>query len=254
MKRSGEKIACLTAYDASFAGALDAANVDVVLVGDSLGMVVQGKATTLPVTIEQMLYHTQCVAAGLSHALLMVDMPFMSYATTATALDNAALLMKEGGAHILKLEGGAAQVDTVKKLTDCGIPVCAHLGLQPQSVHVMGGYKVQGRDAETADTLLNDALVLQQAGASAVVLECIPADLAKHVTETLDIPTIGIGAGRDCDGQVLVLYDVLGITRGKLPTFSKNFLSDATTIDAALQCYVDDVKNQVFPSDTQSFS
>ncbi len=254
MRRTGEKFACLTAYDASFARLIDDAGVEVILVGDSLGMVVQGRETTLPVTVEDILYHSRCVARGSRRALLMVDMPFMSYATPEQALRNAARLMQEGGAHMVKLEGGAVQADIVRQLTERGIPVCAHLGLQPQSVHKLGGYRVQGRDASAAQVMRDDARALQAAGADILLLECVPATLAVEITLASEIPVIGIGAGPDCDAQVLVLYDMLGITLGKRPKFSKNFMQDNPTPQAAIAAYVHAVKNGIFPAPEHTFS
>ena len=253
MKQAHEKIACLTAYDASFAAQAEAAGVEVLLIGDSLGMVVQGQRSTLPVTLDDMIYHGRAVARGSDKALLVIDMPFMSYATPALALESAARLMREGEAHMVKLEGGAVQVETVRALTGHGIPVCAHLGLLPQSVHQLGGYRVQGRDAAGAETIHHDALELQAAGAGMLVLECVPVPLARRISAELGIPVIGIGAGVDCDGQVLVLYDMLGITPGKRPSFSRDFLADNPGIGAALRAYVQAVKDKSFPSGTESF-
>ncbi|GMQ83556.1 MAG: 3-methyl-2-oxobutanoate hydroxymethyltransferase [Gammaproteobacteria bacterium] len=254
LKEHGEKISCVTSYDASFTSLLEDAGVEVVLVGDSLGMVFQGHDSTLPVTMEDMIYHSSCVARTGRSALRMVDMPFMSYSRVDQALDNAARMMREGGAHMVKLEGGERVSGIVRALTTQGIPVCGHLGLTPQSVHQLGGYRVQGREAESAQRLRDDALLLQEAGASALVLECIPTELARQVSESLLIPTIGIGAGLDCDGQVLVLYDLLGITPGKRPGFSRNFLEDAADIPAALRAYVEAVKAGSFPAQQHSFS
>ncbi len=254
MKQAKEKIACLTAYDASFALLLETAGVDVVLVGDSLGMVIQGCDTTLPVSVEDMLYHTQCVAKGLENALLITDMPFLSFTSEEQAVLNAGLFMKQGGAHMVKLEGGVDQVDTVAALNKNGIPVCAHLGLQPQYVHKIGGYRVQGRDAEAADKMLVDALTLQQAGADLMLLECVPEILARKITEALDIPVIGIGAGAGCDGQILVLYDILDISLGIRPKFSKNFMTSASSIEQAIQQYVSAVKKAEFPAEEHVFS
>ena len=248
MKRDGEKIACLTAYDASFARVLETAGVDVVLVGDSLGMVVQGGETTLPVTVEDMLYHTQCVAAGLDNMLLITDMPFLSYTSQEEAVLNAGAFMKEGGAQMVKLEGGADQAETVAALNRNGIPVCAHLGLQPQYVHKIGGYRVQGRERSDAEKMLADALLLQEAGADLMLLECVPEILAREITAALDIPVIGIGAGAACDGQILVLYDILDISMGLRPKFSRNFMSSAGSIDKAVSDYVSAVKQGEFPA------
>jgi len=253
MKAEAEKIVCLTAYDVSFAKLLDEAGVDVVLVGDSLGMVMQGLDNTLPVTMDDMVYHSHCVANGLSRALLMVDMPFMSHITPEIALQNAGRLMKESGAQIVKLEGGSEQREVVNALTSNGIPVCAHLGLQPQRVHKLGGYRVQGRENDVAERMLEEASVLEQAGADALLLECVPAALAKKITEAVSIPVIGIGAGVDVDGQVLVLQDVLGITPGKAPKFSHNFMQGAESIQSAISHYVDAVRSKQFPKQEHIF-
>jgi 3-methyl-2-oxobutanoate hydroxymethyltransferase len=253
MKSEAKKIVCLTAYDVSFAKLLDDAGVDVVLVGDSLGMVMQGLDNTLPVTMDDMVYHSRCVANGLTHSLLMVDMPFMSHITPEIALQNAGRLMKESGAQIVKLEGGSEQREVVSALTSNGIPVCAHLGLQPQRVHKLGGYRVQGREAEVAERMLEEATVLQNAGADALLLECVPADLATKITEAVSIPVIGIGAGIDVDGQVLVLQDILGITPGRAPKFSKNFMQGADSIQAAISHYVEAVKTKSFPQQEHIF-
>jgi len=253
MTAAQEKIAVLTAYDASFSHALEAAGIDVILVGDSLGMVVQGQESTVPVSVEDMIYHTANVVRGSEKAFVVADMPFMSYAHAEQAIRNAARLMAEGGAQMIKLEGGAIIADTVKQLSARGIPVCAHLGLLPQSVHRLGGYIVQGREVEAADTLIADAIQLQQAGADMLVLECVPAELAARITKELTIPVIGIGAGKDCDGQVLVLYDMLGLTPGRRPRFSHNFLADTGAIQAAIAKYVQDVKAGVFPGLEQQF-
>lgn len=254
MKQAQDKIACLTAYDASFAQILEKTGVDVVLVGDSLGMVIQGEETTLPVSVEDMLYHTQCVAKGLSNALLVTDMPFLSFTSEQEAVLNAGLFMKQGGAHMVKLEGGIDQIDTVAALNKNGIPVCAHLGLQPQYVHKIGGYRVQGRESDAADKMLNDALALQNAGADLMLLECVPQALASKITEALHIPVIGIGAGVDCDGQILVLYDILDISLGFRPKFSKNFMASANSIEHAILQYVAAVKASEFPATEHSFS
>ena len=253
MKRDGEKIACLTAYDASFATLVDQAGVDVVLVGDSLGMVIQGRSTTVPVTLDHMVYHTQAVARGCRRALLMVDLPFMSYTTPKQAMSSAARLMQEGGAQMLKLEGDARQVDTVRKLAEHGVPVCAHLGLQPQLINKLGGYKVQGRERHQADAMLRDAAALEEAGADLLLLECVPATLAAEIAANLAIPVIGIGAGAECDGQILVLYDILGITSGRPPRFVKNFLAD-DGLSGAIARYIKAVKDGAFPTDEHAFS
>lgn len=254
MKQAKEKIACLTAYDASFAHLIDNAGVDVVLVGDSLGMVIQGEETTLPVTVEDMIYHTRCVSSGLSRALLITDMPFLSFTSVEQTVLNAGLIMKQGGAHMVKLEGGVDQAETVSALNRNGIPVCAHLGLQPQYVHKIGGYLVQGKGARAAEKMLEDAMVLQQAGADLILLECVPGTLANEITQALDIPVIGIGAGADCDGQILVLYDVLDISMGIRPKFSRNFMLDADSIEDAIAQYVSAVKRGEFPAAEHLFS
>ncbi len=253
MKAEHNKIAMLTAYDASFSYVLEQAGVDVILVGDSLGMVIQGQESTLPVTVDDIIYHCQNVVRGSDKVFVIADMPFMSYANEDQAIANAARLMAEGGAQMVKLEGGAVMASTIEQLTARGIPVCAHLGLLPQSVHRVGGYRVQGRDVESADKLLADALALQDAGADMVVLECVPAKLAAKVTDSLTIPVIGIGAGSDCDGQVLVLYDMLGLTPGKRPRFSYDFLSDTGGIQSAITKYVSDVKSGQFPTIEQQY-
>jgi len=253
MKKKGEKITCLTAYDSSFATLLDDAGIEVLLVGDSLGMVIQGQNTTLPVSLDEMIYHTRCVARGTRRALLMADMPFMADADPLQALLNAGRLMKEGGAHMVKLEGGAMQLDTVRRLAAHGIPVCAHLGLLPQSVHKLGGYKVQGRDAGTARQILDDALALQESGVDMLLLECVPAALGAEISRSMRIPVIGIGAGPDCDAQVLVLYDMLGITSGGRPKFAHNFANASGDIAGAVQSYVEAVKSGSFPAEQHCF-
>jgi len=254
MKQNSEKIAVLTSYDASFTALLEDVGIDVILVGDSLGMVVQGQESTLPVDVEEMVYHTKCVHRGRKESLLIADMPFMSYSSAEQALETAGRLMKDGGAHMVKLEGGATQLDTVGQLTANGIPVCAHLGLLPQSVHQIGGYRVQGRDDTSAAIIREDAIALEKAGAQMLVLECVPTQLAAEISQSLTIPVIGIGAGPDCDGQVLVLYDMLGITPHLAPKFSKNFLQEANSIPEAISTYVSMVRDGSFPSEAQSFS
>ncbi|WP_430009653.1 3-methyl-2-oxobutanoate hydroxymethyltransferase [Methylophaga lonarensis] len=253
MKAAQEKIAVLTAYDASFSHLLEQSGVDVILVGDSLGMVIQGQESTLPVSVNDMIYHTANVVRGSEKVFVVADMPFMSYANIDLALLNAARLMAEGGAHMVKLEGGKTVLPAVRELTARGIPVCGHLGLLPQSVHRVGGYHVQGRESQVAQQITEDALDLQSAGADMLVLECVPASLAKSITEQLRIPVIGIGAGKDCDGQVLVLYDMLGITPGKRPRFSHDFLAEAGHIPAAVSLYVQSVKNGQFPGPEQQY-
>lgn len=253
MKQDGEKISSLTAYDAVFARVLDEVGIDVVLVGDSLGMVVQGLENTIPVTMDHMIYHSQMVKRGLKRSLLMVDMPFMSYASLEDAMHNATRLLKEAGAEIVKLEWGAAQLESVKQLTRCGIPVCAHLGLKPQSVHKLGGYRVQGRDAATAKAILEDAELLEEAGADVLLLECVPMGLAEKVSKNVSIPVIGIGAGPDCDGQVLVLQDILDIAPGKRSRFTHNFIAEAGSIKAAVKAFHDAVKTGQFPKLEHAF-
>ena len=253
LKTRGEKIVVLTAYDASFAAQCDVAGIDVVLVGDSLGMVVQGCSSTLPVTLDEMIYHTAAVARGLGSALLVADLPFMTYRDADTALRSSARLVAEGGAAMVKLEGAGYVLDAIQALDRHDIPVCAHLGLTPQSVHKFGGYRVQGKTKSAAEHLLADAHAVQDAGADALVLECVPADLAGRITAELKIPTIGIGAGVDCDGQVLVLYDMLGITPGRRPRFSKDFLSGHDSIAAALKAYAHAVRAGQFPAAEHSF-
>jgi 3-methyl-2-oxobutanoate hydroxymethyltransferase len=248
----GERIAMLTAYDATFAQLCDAAGVDCVLIGDSLGMVIQGNDTTLPVTMEQVEYHTRCVAAGVTRSLILADMPFGTYqASRELAYANAARLLA-AGAQMVKMEGGAWLADTLSFLVERGIPVCAHLGLTPQSVYQLGGYKVQGRGDEAAAELADDARLLQQAGASMLVLELVPAGLAAEVTASLSIPTIGIGAGAACSGQVLVLHDMLGISAGKR-RFVRDFTAGGVGIGAALSAYVEAVRNGSFPGAEHSF-
>jgi 3-methyl-2-oxobutanoate hydroxymethyltransferase len=254
MKRRGEKITCLTAYDYSFASLLDTAGIDMIMVGDSLGMVMQGHDSTLPVSVADMVYHARCVARGTKRALIIVDMPFMSYQQSpAHAFASAGRLMQKGGAQVVKLEGGEPMAGTVRFLVERGVPVCAHLGLTPQSVHQLGGYRVQGREAIAAEKIRHDAKVLQEAGASLLVLEAVPSELAKTITSDLEIPTIGIGAGSDCDGQVLVLQDMLGIYPRPSPKFSKNFMQGAASVEAAVKSYIAAVKSGAFPGPEHSF-
>ncbi len=254
MKQNHEKIACLTAYDASFATLLDMAGVEVQLVGDSLGMVIQGQESTLPVSIEEMIYHTRLVTRGSKRSLVIADLPFMSYVNPEKALETAGRMMKEGGAHMVKLEGGLHMTDVVKRLTEQSIPVCGHLGLLPQSVHKLGGYRVQGKTEKQAKSIYDSAIALETAGVDLLVLECVPIALAKKISQALTIPTIGIGAGVHCDGQVLVLYDMLGITPGKRPKFAHDFVGDGHTIPAALEAFVKAVKSSDFPTEHHSFS
>jgi 3-methyl-2-oxobutanoate hydroxymethyltransferase len=251
MKQAGEKISCLTAYDASFSALIDQAGVDMMLIGDSLGMVIQGENSTLPVTVEHIIYHSRCVTQARQRALVIADLPFLSYATVASAIENTLKIMQLGGAQMVKLEG--LRCDIIQRLIDYGVPVCGHLGLLPQSIHRLGGYKVCGRQQAEADKMLADALALEQAGVSLLILECVPAALAKTISTTLKIPVIGIGAGVDCDGQVLVLYDMLGISVGKRPRFSKNFMPQAESIAEAIQLYHQAVKKGEFPTLEHSY-
>lgn len=254
MKRDGEKITSLTAYDYSFASLLDRVGIDIVLVGDSVGMVVQGHDTTLPVTLDDMIYHSRCVARGLARALLIVDMPFGTYQEgPGQAMRSCARVMREGLAPVVKIEGGAPIMETVRFLTERAVPVCGHLGLTPQSVHQFGGFRVQAREEAAARRLHDDALSLQQAGASVIVLEAVPATLAGEVSRSLEIPTIGIGAGVECDGQVLVLQDMLGIYPRPSPKFSKNFMERADSIEAAVRAYDQAVRSGAFPGPEHSF-
>lgn len=255
MKAQGRRIVMLTAYDASFAWQLDAAGIDVALVGDSLGMVVQGHRSTLPVTLEHMVYHTAAVARGLSGSLLMADLPFMADRDTAHVLEAGARLVGEAGAAMLKLEGAAPHVlEGIAALTARAMPVCAHLGLTPQSVHKFGGFRIQGREQTAADRVLADALAVQAAGAALLVLEGVPSMLGERVTSALSIPVIGIGAGPHCDGQVLVLHDMLGITPGKRPKFSKDFLAGRDSIAAAIAAYAQEVRSGAFPAAEHCFT
>jgi 3-methyl-2-oxobutanoate hydroxymethyltransferase len=253
MRAAGEKIACITAYDASFAALVDAAGVDVVLVGDSLGMVIQGHDTTVPVTMDQMVYHSKAVAHGLQRAFLVTDLPFMSYASRETALANSVRLMQEGGARMVKLESGGSQFEIVEFIARHDIAVCAHLGLKPQSVHKTGGFRVQGRDGDAAQRMLDDARRLVSAGADMLLLECIPADLGRQITEAVPVPVIGIGAGPDTDGQILVLYDILDITSGRKPRFVRNFMAGQGGVQAAVGAYVEAVKNRGYPAPEHCF-
>lgn len=254
MKEAGEPIACLTAYDASYASLVDAAGADLVLVGDSLGMVIQGHDTTVPVTVADIVYHTRAVARGLRRAFLVADMPFMSYANPDQALSNAVRMMQEGGAMMIKLEGGEGQIEIVEHLARHDIPVCSHLGLKPQSVHKIGGFKVQGRDADTAKAMLKSAGRLQDAGSDIVLLECVPNEVAESITAALHVPVIGIGAGPHVDGQILVLYDILDITQGRTPRFVRNFQQDHTSPLAAVEAYVAAVKDRSYPAPEHCFS
>jgi 3-methyl-2-oxobutanoate hydroxymethyltransferase len=254
MKLDGEAIACLTAYDASFAQLVDQAGTDLVLVGDSLGMVIQGHDTTVPVTVENIIYHTRVVSRGLQRAFLVADMPFMSYSSKAQALENAVRMMQEGGAMMVKLEGGSSQISIVEHLAEHDIPVCAHIGLKPQSVHKIGGFKVQGRDDSEARKMVEDAIGLESAGADIVLLECVPSELGKAVRDAVGVPVIGIGAGPDVDGQILVLYDILGITQGRLPRFVENYMDGAESNFDACVRFVRAVKDREYPAPKHCFS
>ena len=254
MKAEREPIACLTAYDASFARLVDAAGVDLVLVGDSLGMVIQGHDTTVPVTVEDIIYHSRQVARALTHAFLVADMPFMSYSEPEQALDNAVRLMQEGSAMMVKLEGGEGQCRIVEHLARHDIPVCAHIGLRPQSVHKIGGFKVHGREPSQAEQMAATATRLEEAGADLVLVECVPNELGRAVAKQCRVPVIGIGAGPDVDGQILVLYDMLGITQGPLPRFVRNFITGAADPLAACEAYVQAVKSREYPAPEHCFS
>jgi 3-methyl-2-oxobutanoate hydroxymethyltransferase len=251
-KEQGQKITCLTAYDASMAKILDQSGVDAILIGDSLGMVIQGGENTRSVSINDMIYHTSIVSDSCSNALVIADMPFASYDSSDDALKNAKLLI-DAGARMVKIEGGSEHSDVIKTLISNNINICGHLGLQPQLVIKSDDYRVQGRDESSAQKILNNALLLESLGVSVLVLECIPSDLAKTISEKLTIPTIGIGAGVHCDGQVLVSYDMLGITTGKQPRFVRNFLSNQISISDAVESFVAEVKEGTFPSQSESY-
>lgn len=253
MKDNGEKISTITAYDASFAQLFDQAGIHAILIGDSLGMVLQGHDSTLPVSIDDMIYHTQCVARGVDTTLVLSDMPFMSYATKEQAFSNAAKLM-QAGATMVKMEGGSWLCDTISGLVARGIPVCGHLGLTPQSVNIFGGFKVQGREDDKAQAMIEEAKQLEAAGIQLLVLECVPASLAKAITEALTIPTIGIGAGKDTDGQILVMYDALGISFNYMPKFSRNFIKDTGDIQKAIELYISEVNAGNFPGPEHTFN
>jgi len=247
LRAAGEKITMLTCYDASFASLMDRCGVEILLIGDSLGMVCNGLNSTLPVTVAELAYHTASVARGSKSAMILSDLPFGAYGTPETAYANAVILM-QAGAHMIKIEGGAWLAETVRFLTERGIPICAHIGLTPQFVHQLGGYKVQGKSTESAAELKNDALVLQNAGAAIVLMEAMPSQLGKEVTDMLSIPTIGIGAGPDCSGQVLVMHDMLGVFPGRKARFVRNFMEGAASIDDAVTGYVKAVKDGSFPA------
>ena len=251
-KENSQKITCLTAYDASMAKLIDTAGVDIVLIGDSLGMVIKGAENTRSVSMKDMIYHTEIVAKACKQALVIADMPFHSYENSKTALANAKELINNG-ANMVKIEGGSENIGVIKALVSDGITVCGHLGLQPQLVVDSSGYKVQGRDEDSAQTILDNAKLLDSLGVSILVLECVPSDLAKSITNTIKIPTIGIGAGKECDGQVLVSYDMLGISLGKQPRFVRNFLNTENTITAAVKAFVSEVKKGNFPAQSESY-
>ena len=253
MRAEDEKITMLTAYDSTMSALLNRCGVETILIGDSLGNVIQGHSSTTPVTVEQVAYHTECVARANSHAFIIADLPFASYGDPVQALDSAAELMR-AGADMVKLEGGDWQIDIIQYLVERSVPVCAHLGLLPQSVHLLGGYKVQGKSKDAASLMLEQAIACEQAGAQMIVLEAIPSSLGKLITESLSIPTIGIGAGGDCSGQVLVLQDMLGISPGKPPKFVKNFLDGHVSIEAAVKAYVREVKSGKFPGPEHGFA
>ncbi|MFK8067826.1 MAG: 3-methyl-2-oxobutanoate hydroxymethyltransferase [Gammaproteobacteria bacterium] len=252
MKKEGEKIAVLTSYDATFSVLLDDAGIDVQLVGDSLGMVIHGQDSTVSVTLEDMIYHSSIVSQTNKRSLIIADMPFMSYATPEQAMTNAARLMSEGGAEVIKMEGGAWLEETITLLSSRGIPVCAHLGLLPQSVHKLGGYRVQGRDKASAKQILKDAKTLEKAGAEMMVIELVTRELAAEISQAVSIPVIGIGAGADCDGQVLVLHDMLGVG-GRYMKMCKNFMANSDSIQDAIKNYVDEVKAGTFPAEEHGF-
>ncbi|WP_022941688.1 3-methyl-2-oxobutanoate hydroxymethyltransferase [Psychromonas hadalis] len=252
MKIDNQKITCITAYDASFAAIFDQAGIQVLLVGDSLGMVLQGHDSTLPVTVDDIKYHTTCVASTAKNSLIIADLPFMSYNTAEQTFENAAILMR-AGANMVKLEGGEWLSESVQGLIERGIPVCGHLGLTPQSVNVLGGYKVQGREEAQADKLVSDALLLEKSGIQLLVIECVPVPLAERISKALQIPVIGIGAGAQTDGQILVMHDAFGISAGFCPKFSKNFLVETGDIRRAVSLYKEQVEAGTFPADEHSF-
>lgn len=253
MKANREKIAMLTCYDASFAALMNRAGVEVLLIGDSLGMAVQGKSSTLPVTLDEMCYHTEAVARGNSRAMIVADLPFGSYQQSKEQAFESSVKLMRAGAHMVKLEGGAMMAETTRFLQERAIPVCAHIGLTPQYVNVFGGYKVQGRGA-AADVIMNDALAHDDAGAAMILMECVPSELGKGITQTVSCPTIGIGAGVECDGQVLVMHDMLGVFHGKTAKFVKNFMNEQNSIQAAIENYVSEVKSKTFPSLEYTFN
>lgn len=251
-KQDGEKFSVLTAYDACFAQLISSAGVDAILVGDSLGNVIQGQSSTVPVTLEQMAYHTECVARGNQGSLVMADVPFMGAATVERTLESATALM-QAGANMVKLEGSAWLAESIELLNRNGIPVCAHMGLTPQAVNALGGYRVQGKDDDSANEMLEAARILEQAGAAMLLLECVPRELSTRITQAVNIPVIGIGAAPECDGQVLVMHDMLGISPGKPARFVKNFMADASDIPSAFKAYHEAVLAGTFPADEHCF-
>lgn len=254
MKHRGEKIAMLTAYDFTMAQIIDQAGIEIILVGDSASNVMAGHDTTVPITLDQMIYHTSCVVRGVDRALVIADLPFMSYQVTPKdALNSAGRMMKEAGAHAVKMEGGSAIINTVKKIVDAGIPVMGHLGLTPQSIYKFGTYKVRAQEEEEAEALLKEAKLLEEAGCFSIVLEKIPAKLAKKVTSEISIPTIGIGAGVDCDGQVLVIHDMLGMNKGFNPRFLRRYADIHTTMTEAVEQYIQDIKDKNFPNQDEQY-
>ncbi|MES1943726.1 3-methyl-2-oxobutanoate hydroxymethyltransferase [Salinisphaera sp. PC39] len=253
MKAEGEKIACLTAYDASFAALEDRAGVDVVLVGDSLGMVIQGADTTVPVSVDAMVYHSRAVAAGLYRPFLIADLPFLSYATKHQALDTSRRLMQEGAAQMVKFEGGEIQAEVVEHLSARGVPVCGHIGLQPQLIHKMGAFRVQGRESAAAEAMIRDARILEEAGADMLLLECVPSTLGAEIAANADVPVIGIGAGPDVDGQILVVYDILNISPGRKPRFVKDFMAEAEDVEGAVRAFVRAVRDGSYPGPEHGF-
>ncbi len=252
-KDEQKKFATITAYDASFAKIFDNAGISAILIGDSLGNTIQGHKDTLQVTVDDIAYHTACVRRGVENALVIADMPFMSYYDTKTACESATKLMR-AGANMVKLEGGAYLCETITTLVKNGIPVCGHLGLTPQSVNVLGGYRIQGRSEATAKELIDNCLAIEKAGVSAIVIECVPADLGKRITKTLKIPVIGIGAGKDTDGQILVMHDALGINLGKAPSFAKNYLALTGNYTDAIKLYISEVEQGIYPDTEHSFN
>jgi len=254
LKQTGEKIACLTVYDASFAAVEDRAGVDIVLVGDSLGNVIQGTDSTVPVNMDEMVYHSRCAAAGLYRPLLMTDLPFLSYATKHQALESSKRLMQEGRAQMVKFEGGEDYAGVVEHLSTRGVPVCGHIGLMPQLIHKMGGFKVQGREQDAAKQMLQDARVLEEAGVDMLLVECVPSSLGAEIAANAKIPVIGIGAGPDMDGQILVVYDIVNLSAGRKPRFVKNFMPEAGSIEGAVEAYVAAVKDQSYPAPEHCFT